>query len=159
MLKISTKFIIIFILVFGAVFFGSLSVLAQADMAEVDVGDVAGTDVSALPEVPDAESEDFLAEAQCELNGQPVPCDELFESVDGLVGWGIGFFIVLFVVGIVAFIFWLMMIIHAASHPIENKAMWIIILVLTGIIGAIIYYFAVKRKFNKQGPPTTAPTA
>jgi len=42
------------------------------------------------------------------------------------------------------------MLIHAVSKPIENKALWIIILVFTGVIGAIIYYFVVKRKFDLQ---------
>jgi len=57
---------------------------------------------------------------------------------------------VLFLVGIAAFIFWIVMLVHAASHPVENKAMWIILMVFTGVIGSLIYYFVVKRKFAKQ---------
>jgi uncharacterized protein YneF (UPF0154 family) len=50
-----------------------------------------------------------------------------------------------------------MMIVHAAKHDVENKAMWIILMVFTGIVGALIYYFVVKRKFSKQFTPP-APT-
>ncbi|OGH73707.1 MAG: hypothetical protein A2921_03720 [Candidatus Magasanikbacteria bacterium RIFCSPLOWO2_01_FULL_43_20b] len=68
----------------------------------------------------------------------------------GFLGWGIAAVVVLFLVGIAAFIFWIVMLVHAASHPVENKAMWIILMVFTGVIGSLIYYFVVKRKFAKQ---------
>ncbi|OGH72240.1 MAG: hypothetical protein A3G00_04980 [Candidatus Magasanikbacteria bacterium RIFCSPLOWO2_12_FULL_43_12] len=68
----------------------------------------------------------------------------------GFLGWGIAVVVVLFLVGIAAFIFWIVMLVHAASHPVENKAMWIILMVFTGVIGSLIYYFVVKRKFAKQ---------
>lgn len=99
------------------------------------------------------------AQGMCTLNGQQVPCDQLAESAKGFLGAGIAMFAVMFVVGIVGTIFWIMMIIHAATKPIENRAMWIIIMALTGVLGAIIYYFAVKRSFDKQiPPPSAAPT-
>lgn len=99
-----------------------------------------------------------LAQATCTVNGQDVPCDQLVDQAKGALGWGIGIFAVIAVLGIAATIFWLMMIIHAASHPIENRAMWIILMVITGIVGAVIYYFVVKRKSDSQGtpPPVTA---
>lgn len=64
-----------------------------------------------------------------------------------------GFFVaamLLFAIGILCMVFWILMIIHAATKPIDNKALWIVILALTGIVGAIIYYFAVKRKFDQK---------
>lgn len=78
------------------------------------------------------------------------------------LGFGI-FGIVLFVVvlGFViwSMVFWILMIIHAAKHNVENKAMWIILMVFTGFIGAIIYYFVVKRTFSEQfSPPAPLPT-
>jgi predicted neutral ceramidase superfamily lipid hydrolase len=73
--------------------------------------------------------------------------------------WGIGAFLVIIALGILATVFWIMMIVHAARHDVENKAMWVILMVFTGIVGALIYYFVVKRKFNKQfAPPTPAMT-
>ena len=99
----------------------------------------------------------FLAFAQstCTLNGQEVPCDSL--PVKALFGLGIGLFIVMFAVGIVALVFWIKMLIHAVKNPIEHKPLWIIILLLFGIIGAIIYYFAVKKSFIaiSTAPPTS----
>jgi hypothetical protein len=73
--------------------------------------------------------------ASCTVNGEEVPC--------GSFPWWI--FIVFFVVGIAFFIFWVKMIIHAAKSDNPNKLVWILIIVLTGLIGAIIYYFVVKR--------------
>ncbi len=87
--------------------------------------------------------------AQCTLNGEEVPCEVLEQQVGNILGASLAIFAVAFVVGIVAFIFWLMMIIHAATKPIENKALWIVVMILTGIVGAIIYYFVVKRTFKE----------
>lgn len=64
------------------------------------------------------------------------------------------FFIVL--VCLLSLIFWVLMLIHAISKPIKSKAVWILILLIFGIIGAIIYYFAVKREFNKKEEMVTA---
>lgn len=85
--------------------------------------------------------------AKCTLNGQQIPCEELGKQIKGVLGWGIGALIAIAVVGIWATVFWILMIVHAAKNEIENKAMWIILMVFTGIIGTIIYYFVVKRKF------------
>ena len=91
-----------------------------------------------------------LAAAKCTVNGQEVDCAELGNKVKGILGWGIGGFLVIFALGIWATVFWIMMIVHAAKHDVESKAMWIILIVFTGIVGALIYYFVVKRKFSKQ---------
>lgn len=95
-----------------------------------------------------------LAQGTCELNGKQVPCEELGQQLGGFLGAGIGIFIAIIVVGIASTVFWIMMLIHAATHEVENKAMWIIVLVFTGIIGAIIYYFVVKRNFTLTNPAT-----
>lgn len=100
-----------------------------------------------------------LAQATCTVNGEEVPCEG---AIGGFLGLGIGIFIVMAVVGIAATVFWIMMIVHAASHPIQNKAIWIILMVLTGIIGALVYYFVVKRKFIQpviEQAPIAAPPA
>ncbi|MEM7821815.1 MAG: PLDc N-terminal domain-containing protein [Candidatus Aenigmatarchaeota archaeon] len=44
------------------------------------------------------------------------------------------------------FIFWIWMLVDCIKRNFENKTQWIIILVFTSIIGAILYYFFVKRK-------------
>ena len=55
-------------------------------------------------------------------------------------------FIALF---IFLFVFWILMIIDAAKRKFKTdgeKIAWILIIVLASYIGAIIYYFVVKRK-------------
>jgi predicted neutral ceramidase superfamily lipid hydrolase len=96
-----------------------------------------------------------LAAARCTVNGQEVDCAEPGNKIKGFLGWGIGGFLVIFALGIWATVFWIMMIVHAAKYDVENKAMWIILMVFTGIVDALIYYFMVKRKFAKQFSPPT----
>ncbi len=91
-----------------------------------------------------------LAQSKCTVNGREVDCAELGNQIKGFLGWGIGGFLVIAALGIWATVFWIMMIVHAAKHNVENKAMWIILMVFTGIVGALIYYFVVKRKFSNQ---------
>jgi len=76
-----------------------------------------------------------------------------YEDSGGLSGFlALGVFLILFIVFIVfaSIIFWILMLIHAITKPIKTKAVWILILLLFGIIGAIIYYFTVKREFDKK---------
>jgi uncharacterized membrane protein len=41
--------------------------------------------------------------------------------------------------------------IKRTNYTVENdRITWIIVIALTGSIGSIIYYFAVKRKLDKQ---------
>jgi hypothetical protein len=94
--------------------------------------------------------------ANCTVNGQPVPCDKILGEAGTFLGVGLGLLILFTAIGILAFIFWLFMLIHAISKPIHDKALWIIIILLFNIIGAIVYYFAVKRHFT--GAPS-APAA
>ena len=104
-----------------------------------------------------------FAASKCTLNGKEVDCAQLGETVKTFLGWGIGLFVVFAAIGLWAAIFWLLMLIHAATHEIENKAVWIILIIFTGIIGALIYYFMVKRPFNRRvvmpgtTPSTSAP--
>lgn len=95
-----------------------------------------------------------LAAARCSANGVEIPCDELGHRVGGFISWGIGIILLLLAIGIWAFVFWIMMIVHAATKPIEDRGMWVILMVFAGIIGALIYYFVVKRKFDKQSSPS-----
>ena len=58
----------------------------------------------------------------------------------GLVGFAIGVFI---------FVFWIRMIIDCVKRdfPRDNdRIMWILLLIFTGILGAIIYWFVVCKK-------------
>jgi hypothetical protein len=83
--------------------------------------------------------------SSCTVNGQSVPCGQLFKSIGWFAGIGLGLIILFIVIAILCFIFWIFMLVDAIKKPIQHKPLWIIILLLFGIIGAIVYYFAVKR--------------
>lgn len=82
---------------------------------------------------------------------------------------GVGIFflilmVVLAVIAVASFIFWIMMFIHAASNDIPDKGVWIAVLLVSlligaGLIGAIVYYFVVKRKFTLNSTPATPAAA
>ncbi len=91
------------------------------------------------------------AQSGCTLNGQPVDCAVLVEKAKPLIGIGVGLLIFLLVVGIVSFVFWLIMLIHALRHDSPDKNTWIIILVISfftgfSLIAAFVYLFAEKKK-------------
>ena len=91
-----------------------------------------------------------FAQATCMVNGKEVPCEQAFQTLKTWAGLGFGAIIAFIVLLVLGFIFWLMMLIHAATKPIENRGMWVVILLFTSMIGAVAYYFAVKRKFNRE---------
>lgn len=54
--------------------------------------------------------------------------------------------------GILGTIFWIFMLVDAAKRNFKNdidKVVWILVIVFTHIIGALIYYFVVKRYDKK----------
>ena len=64
------------------------------------------------------------------------------------------FFVMIFIwliamaVGVFSLIVWILMIVDVAKRDFKKEGdqiMWILIIVLTGIIGALIYYFIVKK--------------
>jgi len=57
-------------------------------------------------------------------------------------------FLAFLAIAILAFVFWILMLVDCAKRNFKNendKIVWILVIVLAGIIGAIIYYFVVKR--------------
>ena len=70
--------------------------------------------------------------------------------------WGVGaiFFLIAVILGIVLFVFWLWMLIDCLKRPDDKfaiggnyaKLIWVLVIIFTGFIGALIYYFLVKRK-------------
>lgn len=88
----------------------------------------------------------------CELNGEPIPCDKMAEGAVKLAK-GAGLFLLIplffFVIGIVLCIFWIITLIHALTKPIENKAVWVIVIIFVPF-GFVLYYFIEMRSFNKK---------
>jgi len=62
----------------------------------------------------------------------------------------IGGFIIL---GILGTVVWVWMLVDCAKREFKNendKLLWILVIVLAGVIGAIVYYFVVKKQLNKK---------
>jgi hypothetical protein len=72
--------------------------------------------------------------------------------MDMMLGFGIlGLFfgLAVFAVSIFALVFWILMLVDCVKRKFKEeseKIIWILVLVFTGIIGALIYYFIVKNK-------------
>jgi hypothetical protein len=87
----------------------------------------------------------ILAIAECTMNGQVVPCGQVPPpSTDLLVGVAAMIF-----VGFVISLLWLVMMGHCLVTPVPKKWSWFIIMLLTGFVGSLVYYFKVYKKVNK----------
>ena len=54
--------------------------------------------------------------------------------------------------GIAGFVLWLISLIHVLQHnDVKDRVMWILILLLVGTIGGVIYFFTVKRTYDSGG--------
>lgn len=59
----------------------------------------------------------------------------------------------LILIGIMFFIFWLIMLIDSAKRKFKNdtdKIVWILVNILVGVLGALIYYFVVYIKDEEK---------
>ena len=81
--------------------------------------------------------------AQCTLNGKEVPCSQM-------PGWLWLFPAVFGLIGILGFVFWLWMLLDAIRNEEEDRLLWVLVIVLVNFLGAVIYYFAEKRKSDKK---------
>jgi heme/copper-type cytochrome/quinol oxidase subunit 2 len=79
-------------------------------------------------------------------------------AIAGFAGLYICIIAVAWLVGIFLFVVWIIMLVDCAQRDNANfpdansnsKLMWILIIVLAGGIGAIIYYFVVMRKVPRK---------
>lgn len=58
-----------------------------------------------------------------------------------------------YLVALAAFAYEVYMLIDAIRNPIKNKALWIVVIILGGFVGAVVYNFVGRNKF--EGPNTT----
>lgn len=62
-------------------------------------------------------------------------------------------FLAAFYLGFIAlivliFVFWVMMLVDCAKRKFKNdndRVVWIVVVAILGVVGAIVYYFVVKR--------------
>jgi amino acid transporter len=99
-----------------------------------------------------------FAQATCKVNGTEVPCEALGQTFQTLNVLAIAVPIIFVLVALFAFVFWIWMIVDAAKREFPDKAIWILVIVLTHFVGALIYYFAVKKKDSCPPSETVAPT-
>lgn len=80
------------------------------------------------------------------------------EAIAGLIGLGVVLVAILFwllwitlIIG--GLVFWVMMLVDAAKREYpksDDRVVWILVVAIAGVVGAIIYYFAVKRPATKR---------
>ena len=100
------------------------------------------------------------ATSSCMLNGKKVDCAELGSQVKSVLQYGLGLIAVFLLIGTLFTVFWILMLMHAFSHPIPNKVVWIVVILLLSPLGSIVYYFVVKRSYGQTGSPgSTLPPA
>jgi hypothetical protein len=74
--------------------------------------------------------------------GGVVNCDE---GANTLVTMGFGLLASIFLFSFIFGIFWLWMLVHALSSSIPNKILWVLFIFFLSPIGAIVYYFVIKK--------------
>lgn len=111
------------------------SCLKEQTSSEKNVGAMVTPDTVATP----------VGGSSCTVNGKSVPCEEVAEKVGAFAKMGLSVIAGLIIFGILSTVFWVMMLVHAATHPIEHKAIWILGMIFFSVFVSIAYYFAVKR--------------
>lgn len=69
------------------------------------------------------------------------------DSFLNFLPWVAGLGIVFTILGLLLIAFWIWMLVHAIRKDIDYKPVWILVLWIMNIFGAIVYYFAVKRTY------------
>lgn len=65
--------------------------------------------------------------------------------METLLGGIIVLWLLMMGLGFASFVFWIMMFISAVKNQFEHKPLWIIVLLIGNIIGAIAFYFAIHK--------------
>lgn len=58
--------------------------------------------------------------------------------------------VILFVIGILSFIFWLRMLIDLINYQKDRAAIWAIVLIFFYLLGALVYYFTARKTRLQQ---------
>ncbi|MDQ1281857.1 MAG: PLDc protein [Patescibacteria group bacterium] len=61
---------------------------------------------------------------------------------------GLGVFVG--IIGLILVAFWVWMLVHAASSDIKHKPLWLLVIWFMNIVGAIIYFFVIKRQYDAE---------
>lgn len=101
-----------------------------------------------------------LANGQCYIDGvlqaTTDACTEPFKFLLGAGALFLALAMFLLVLGLIFFVFWIVMLVHAIQHEdITDRTIWLITLAGGLILGftwlvAILYYIAVKRPYDSK---------
>ena len=86
--------------------------------------------------------------SNCTVNGQSVDCAEIAKTAGEVIKTWLWILLGLGILGFVLGIFSLIMLIHALSNPVPNKALWALFIFFIFPIWAIVYYFVIKKKYT-----------
>ena len=78
---------------------------------------------------------------------------EAITSIRSLIGFFMLMMLLIVIVAVLLFAFWIWMIIDCAKRNFKkdiDKVVWILVIVLLSVLGASIYYFAVKTGEKKS---------
>jgi uncharacterized BrkB/YihY/UPF0761 family membrane protein len=62
--------------------------------------------------------------------------------------------IIVAIVAIVSSVFWVMMLVDCAKRDFKDKMVWILIILFTHVLGATLYYYAIKKVEDKKRTKT-----
>jgi uncharacterized metal-binding protein len=75
-------------------------------------------------------------------------------AILAMFGLGIAAFLsvilIIVVLAVLATAFWIWMLIDCAQRESENRVAWILIIVFLHVLGALVYYFVVKRQDKRK---------
>lgn len=126
-------------------------VFSQAPVTDSPTVTTQTSPTQATTKYPGLVPSDYNSEGQprCYSGGQPASCAVIEKNIEHRATWMI-ILLVPLTVGIAGSIFAIFMIIHAANHPVNNKTGWILFILFTSFIGGIIYYYKIKRPYDRN---------
>ncbi|HSU73255.1 MAG TPA: PLDc N-terminal domain-containing protein [Candidatus Binatia bacterium] len=81
-----------------------------------------------------------------------VPFAAAQNAANGLVAWFAGLGVVGVLIGVLALVFWIWMLVDAVVRPFTSdleKVVWILVIIFLNILGALLYYVAVRLPQGK----------
>jgi H+/Cl- antiporter ClcA len=92
----------------------------------------------------------------CYIDGvMQASTDACTGPLKAIVGIGLAILVPFIIIGLVFFVFWVVMLVHAISNQtLKDRTLWIAVLVASFFLGfmwlaTIVYYFAAKRPHDK----------
>lgn len=70
------------------------------------------------------------------------------------------FWLIIMALSVGSVVLWIISLVHVIQHQdVKDRVLWIVILLVAGSIGGVIYIFAVKRPYDRGGMRELPPQA